>query len=58
MTTGMDQLHDSLFLDSRSSYPMCASRDLFNAYKPHASGSILMGDNVKLMSIGIEMVKN
>ena len=36
---------------------MCASRDLFDAHKSHASGSVPIGDNADSMSIRKGMVK-
>lgn len=53
----MDRVNDSWYLDSGPSYHMCLSRDRFDPYKSHGDGSILTGDEAKLMSIGIRTIK-
>lgn len=47
---GMDQVNDSWIIDYGFSYHTYSDRDLFG-------GSILMGNNTELMSIGIRIVK-
>lgn len=50
ITMGMDQVNDSWIIDYGFSYHPYSNRDLFG-------GSVLMGNNTKLMSIGLRIVK-